>query len=136
RGDGDAIVFLHGNPTSSYLWRNVVPHVADQGRCIVPDLIGMGDSDKLDDSGPDPYSFLEHRRYLDGFLEQIELGERVTLVLHDWGAALGFEWARRHPDRVAGIAYMEAVLAPIDLDDWGEPYASFFRAMRSDAGEE
>src|SRR2546430_16071005 len=88
RGDGDAIVFLHGNPTSSYLWRNVVPHVADEGRCILPDLIGMGDSDKLDDSGPDSYSFLEHRRYLDGFLERIELGERVTLVLHDWGAAL------------------------------------------------
>ena len=137
RGDGDAIVFLHGNPTSSYIWRNVVPHVADQGRCIVPDLIGMGDSDKLDDSGPGSYSFLEHRRYLGGFLEQIELGERVTLVLHDWGGALGFEWARRHPDRVAGIAYMEAVAGPINLDDdYGEAGASIFRAMRSDAGEE
>jgi haloalkane dehalogenase len=136
RGDGDAIVFLHGNPTSSYLWRNVVPHLADKGRCIVPDLIGMGDSDKLDDSGPDSYSFREHRRYLDGFLEQMELGERVTLVLHDWGAALGFEWARRHPERVAGIAYMEGIVGPINLDDWGEPFASFFRAMRSDEGEE
>jgi haloalkane dehalogenase len=136
RGDGDAIVFLHGNPTSSYIWRNVFPHVADQGRCIVPDLIGMGDSDKLDDSGPDSYSFREHRHYLDGFAEQIELGERVTLVLHDWGFALGIEWARRHPDRVAGIAYMEAIAAPINLDEWGEPFASFFRAMRSDAGEE
>jgi haloalkane dehalogenase len=117
RGDGDAIVFLHGNPTSSYIWRNVVPHVADKGRCIVPDLIGMGDSDKLEDSGPASYSFLEHRRYLDGFLEQIELGDRVTLVLHDWGAALGFEWARRHPDLVAGIAYMEGIVGPINLDD-------------------
>jgi haloalkane dehalogenase len=137
RGDGDAIVFLHGNPTSSYLWRNVVPHVADQGRCIVPDLIGMGDSDKLDDSGPGSYSFFEHRRYLDGFLEQIDLGERVALVLHDWGAALGMEWARRHPDRVAGIAYMEAIAGPINLDDdYGEAGASIFRAMRSDGGEE
>jgi haloalkane dehalogenase len=137
RGDGDAIVFLHGNPTSSYIWRNVVPHVADEGRCIVPDLIGMGDSDKLDDSGPGSYSFHEHRRCLDGFLEQIDLGERVTLVLHDWGAALGIEWARRHQDRVAGIAYMEGVVGPINLDDdYGEAGASIFRAMRSDAGEE
>jgi haloalkane dehalogenase len=136
RGDGDAIIFLHGNPTSSYIWRNVVPHVADQGRCIVPDLIGMGDSDKLEDSGPDSYSFEEHRRYLDGFLERMELGDGVTLVLHDWGAALGIEWARGHPDRVAGIAYMEGIVGPISLDDWGEAFASFFRSMRSDAGEE
>jgi haloalkane dehalogenase len=135
RGDGDAIVFLHGNPTSSYVWRNVVPHVADKGRCIVPDLVGMGDSDKLDDAGPDSYSFREHRHYLDGFIEQIDLGERVTLVLHDWGFALGIEWARRHPDRVIGIAYMESIAAPVNLDDLGEPFASFFRAMRSDAGE-
>jgi haloalkane dehalogenase len=136
RGQGDAIVFLHGNPTSSYIWRNVIPHVADQGRCIVPDLIGHGDSDKLDDSGPDSYSFLEHRRYLDGFLSQIGLDDRVTLVGHDWGAALGFEWARRNPERVAGIAYMEGIVGPIDLDDLGEPAASFFRALRSEAGEE
>ncbi|MDQ3933321.1 MAG: haloalkane dehalogenase [Actinomycetota bacterium] len=137
RGAGDAIVFLHGNPTSSYLWRNVIPHVADQGRCIAPDLIGMGDSDKLGDSGPDSYTYLEHRRYLDGFLERVELGERVTFVVHDWGSALGFDWACRHPDRVAGIAYMEAIVAPVDnLDDWGETAASFFRALRSDAGEE
>jgi haloalkane dehalogenase len=136
RGDGDAIVFLHGNPTSSYIWRNVVPHVADQGRCILPDLIGMGDSDKLDDSGPGSYSFFDHRRYLDGFLEQIDLSERVMLVLHDWGAALGIEWARLHPDGVAGIAYLEGIVGQIDVDDWGEAFASFFRAMRSDAGEE
>lgn len=135
-GAGDAIVFLHGNPTSSYIWRNVVPYVADHGRCVVPDLIGMGDSDKLDDSGPGSYSFFDHRRYLDGFLEKIGLGERVTLVLHDWGAALGFDWASRHPDRVAGIAYMEGIVGPIDLDDWGDPFASFFRAMRTDAGDE
>jgi haloalkane dehalogenase len=137
RGAGDAIVFLHGNPTSSYLWRNVIPHVADQGRCIAPDLIGMGDSDKLEHSGSDSYTFLEHRRYLDGFLEHVELGERVTFVVHDWGSALGFDWACRHPGRVAGIAYMEAIVAPVeDLDDWGETAASFFRALRSEAGEE
>jgi haloalkane dehalogenase len=137
RGDGDAIVFLHGNPSSSYLWRNVIPHVADQGRCIALDLLGMGDSDKLDDSGPDSYSFLEHRKYVDGFLEQADLGERVTIVVHDWGSALGFDWASRHPDRVAGIAYMEAIVAPVNkLDDWGERAASFFRTLRSDAGEE
>jgi haloalkane dehalogenase len=136
RGAGDAIVFLHGNPTSSYIWRNVVPHVAGQGRCIVPDLIGMGDSDKLYESGPDSYSFRDHRRYLDGFLAQIGLGESVTLVLHDWGAALGIEWARSHADRVAGIAYMEGVVGPILLDEWGETFASAFRDFRSEAGEE
>jgi haloalkane dehalogenase len=136
RGEGDAILFLHGNPTSSYIWRNVVPHVAAQGRCIAPDLIGHGDSDKLGDPGPDSYSYVEHRRYLHGLLEQLGLGDRVTLVLHDWGAALGIEWARRHPGRVAGVAYMEGIVGPIDLDDWGEPYASYFRAMRSEAGEE
>lgn len=136
RGEGDAIVFLHGNPTSSYIWRDVVPHLADHGRCIVPDLIGMGDSDKLDNSGPDSYRFLEHRSYLDAFLDRVGLGDDVTLVVHDWGVALGIEWARRHPDQVAGIAYMEGVIRPINLDDWGEPYASFFQAMRSDAGEE
>jgi haloalkane dehalogenase len=136
RGAGDAIVFLHGNPSSSYIWRNVIPHVADQGRCVVVDLIGMGDSDKLDDPGPGSYSFREHRHYFDGFLDQMELGDRVTLVLHDWGAALGIEWARRHPDRVAGIAYMEGIVGPTNLDDWGEQFASFFRGMRSDAGEE
>jgi haloalkane dehalogenase len=136
RGEGKAIVFLHGNPTSSYIWRNVVPHVADQGRCILPDLIGMGDSDKLDDPGPGSYGFCEHSRYLDGFLEQIELGDGVTLVLHDWGAALGIEWAQRNSDRVAGIAYMEGIVGPINLEDWGEHFASAFRAFRSDAGEE
>ena len=135
RGDGDAIVFLHGNPTSSYLWRNVIPHLAQQGRCIAPDLIGMGDSDKLDASGPGSYTFLEHRRYLDEFLDLLDLGDRITFVLHDWGAALGFDWARRHEDRVTGIAYMEAMVAPVDLDDWGDTAASFFRSLRSDEGE-
>lgn len=136
RGEGDAIVFLHGNPTSSYLWRNVIPHLAGQGRCIAPDLIGMGDSDKLDGSGPHSYTFLEHRHYLDALLDALDLGDRIVLVVHDWGSTLGFDWAYRHPDRVAGIAYMEAIASPIDLDDWGPVAASFFRALRSDEGEE
>jgi haloalkane dehalogenase len=135
-GVGDPVVFLHGNPTSSYLWRDVVPHVAEQGRCIVPDLIGHGDSDKLDTAGPDSYTFVEHRRYLDGLLEQLQLGDRVTFVVHDWGSALGFDWARRHPDRVAGIVYMEAIVRPLSWDEWPEGARSIFQAMRSDAGEE
>lgn len=136
RGEGEAIVFLHGNPTSSYLWRNVIPHVAQLGRCIAPDLIGMGDSDKVDGSGPHSYTFVEHRHYLDGLLDALHLGERITLVVHDWGSALGFDWAYRHPDRVAGIAYMEAITAPIVLDEWGPTAAPFFRSLRSDEGEE
>ena len=95
-GDGDPIILLHGNPTSSYLWRGVIPHLAPLGRCIAPDLIGMGDSDKLDDSGPGRYRFVEHRRYLDALLEALGVGERVTLIMHDWGSALGFDWANRH----------------------------------------
>ncbi len=134
-GSGDPVVFLHGNPTSSYLWRNVVPHVAGQARCIVPDLIGQGDSDKLDNSGPDSYTFVEHRRYLDGLLDQLDLGDRITFVLHDWGSALGFDWANRHRDRVAGIAYMEGIVRPLTWDEWPESARGIFQAMRSDAGE-
>ena len=136
-GNGDPIVFLHGNPTSSYLWRNVLPHVAGQGRCLAIDLIGFGDSDKLDDPGPDSYKFVEHRHYLDGLLEQLDLGDDVTLVLHDWGSALGFDWARRHPERVAGIAYMEAIVRPWTWDDWRWPEGGreWWQAVRSDAGE-
>ena len=95
RGEGDAIVFLHGNPTSSYLWRNIVPHVETMGRCVVPDLIGQGDSDKLDDTGPDSYTFVEHRSYLDGLLDQLDLGDEITLVVHDWGSALPLGPAKR-----------------------------------------
>jgi haloalkane dehalogenase len=137
RGQGDPIVFLHGNPMSSYLWRNVIPHVTGHGRCIAVDLIGCGDSDKLDDPGPDSYRLVEHRQYLDGLLEQLELGDRVTLVVHDWGSALGFDWARRHPDRVAGIAYMEAIVRPWTWDDWLWPEGGreIFQAFRSERGE-
>ncbi|HEY5109658.1 MAG TPA: haloalkane dehalogenase [Acidimicrobiales bacterium] len=135
-GSGPAVVFLHGNPTSSYLWRDVIPHVADRARCIAPDLIGQGDSDKLDDPGPGSYGFLEHRRFLDGLLDQVVPEGPVTLVVHDWGSGLGFDWARRHPDRVAGIAYMEAVVMPISWDDWPESARGIFQAMRSPAGED
>ncbi len=135
-GTGDAVVFLHGNPTSSYLWRDIVPHVSGHARCVVPDLIGQGDSDKLDNSGPGSYTFVEHRQYLDGLLEQLELGDNVTLVIHDWGSALGFDWANRHRDRVAGICYMEAIVRPVTWDEWPAGATDIFKAMRSDAGEE
>jgi haloalkane dehalogenase len=135
-GEGDAIVFLHGNPTSSFLWRNVMPHLEGHGRCIAPDLIGMGDSEKLTDSGPESYRFVEHRQYLDALLDQLDLGDSVTLVIHDWGSALGFDWAKRNRDRVKGIAYMEALVAPIpSWDDWPPPVVPVFQAFRSEAGE-
>ncbi len=136
RGAGEAVVFLHGNPTSSYLWRNVIPHVADRARCVVPDLIGQGDSDKLDDTGPGSYRFVEHREYLDGLLDQLELGNHVTLVIHDWGSALGFDWANRHRDRVAGICYMESIVRPVTWDTWPEAARGIFEAFRSEAGED
>ena len=135
-GQGDPVVFLHGNPTSSYLWRDIIPHVSGQARCIAPDLIGQGDSDKLDDTGPDAYTFVQHREYLDGLLDQLDLGNKVTFVIHDWGSALGFDWANRHQDRVAGIVYMEAIVRPVSWDEWPEGATDIFQAMRSPAGEE
>lgn len=135
-GEGDPIVFLHGNPTSSYLWRNIMPLLADQGRCIAPDLIGMGDSDKLTDSGPRRYRFVEHRKYLDALLDVLGVNERVTLVVHDWGSALGFDWAQRHRQAVIGIAYMEAIVRPMSWSEWPDAIRELFRAFRSDAGEE
>jgi len=137
-GKGDPIVLLHGNPTSSYLWRNVLPHLQQKGRCIAPDLIGMGDSAKLPDSGPGSYPFVEHRRYLDALLEILDVHERVTLVVHDWGSALGFDWANRHREAVKGIAYMEAILRPQAWDHWdgiGPEMRSVLQALRSEAGE-
>jgi haloalkane dehalogenase len=133
-GAGDPIVLLHGNPTSSYLWRNVMPHVESLGRCIAPDLIGMGDSDKLPDSGPTSYTFVEHRRYLDGLLASLDVRERVTFVIHDWGSALGFDWANRHRDAIKGIAYMEAIVRPLTWSDFGEA-RPMFEALRSPAGD-
>ena len=135
-GQGDPIVLLHGNPTSSYLWRNVLPHLQPLGRCIAPDLIGMGDSDKLPDSGPSSYRFVEHRRYLDALLESLGVRERVTLVVHDWGSALGSDWANRHREAVKRIAFMEAIVAPQGRDHWDKMgMGSALKALRSEAGE-
>jgi haloalkane dehalogenase len=134
-GRGDPIVFLHGNPTSSYLWRNVIPQLGQHGRCIAPDLLGMGDSAKLADSGPASYIFVEHRRYLDALLEALGVRERVTLVLHDWGSGLGFDWANRHRQAVKGIAYMEALVRPQIWEEIGPDFASLLQALRSPAGE-
>jgi haloalkane dehalogenase len=134
-GSGDPIVFLHGNPTSSYLWRNIIPHVSDVGRCIAPDLIGMGDSDKLPDPGPDSYRFVEHREYLNGLLDQVVPDGKVVLVIHDWGSALGFDWAHRNPDRVRGICYMESIVSPMTWDEFSQAARPVFEGFRSDAGE-
>jgi len=135
-GAGDPIVFLHGNPTSSYLWRNVIPHVSDLGRIIAPDLIGQGDSDKLEDSGPGRYRFVEHREYLDGLLAELGVADNVTLVIHDWGSALGFDWANRHRDAVKGICYMEAIVRPLRWDEFPAAAAAVFKGFRSPAGED
>ncbi len=134
-GEGDPIVLLHGNPTSSRLWRNVIPHLESLGRCVAPDLIGMGDSDKLATSGPSAYRFVEHRRFLDGFLAAVGADSHVVFVLHDWGSALGFDWARRHPSDVRGIAYMEAIVRPLTWDEFPAAARRIFQAMRSDDGE-
>ncbi len=135
-GSGDPIVFLHGNPTSSYLWRNVIPHVEGLGRCIAPDLIGHGDSDKLPGSGAGAYRYVQHRRYLFGLLDQLGVTRDVTFVIHDWGSALGFDWAHQHPEAVKGIAYMEALVKPVSWDDWPEQARGIFHGLRSPAGEE
>jgi haloalkane dehalogenase len=134
-GQGDAIVFQHGNPTSSYLWRNVMPHLDGLGRLVACDLIGMGGSDKLDDSGPDRYHYAEQRDYLFALWDALDLGDRVIFVLHDWGSALGFDWANQHRDRVAGIAYMEAVAMPIGWSDFPGPMRDIFQGFRSPSGE-
>ena len=134
-GEGDPILFLHGNPTSSYLWRNIMPLAADLGRCLAPDLIGMGDSDKLDNPGPESYRFVEHRAYLDAWIEAVGVTDNVTLVIHDWGSALGFDWARRNADRVKAIAYMEGIVRPVLWEEWNQQSRPVFEGFRSEAGE-
>ena len=132
-GDGPMTVFLHGNPTSSYLWRNVIKEVAPVARCLAPDLIGMGDSGESS-SG---YRFVDHRRYLDAWFDAVVGDRPVFLVIHDWGSGLGFHWARRHPEQVTGIAYMEAIVRPLESwDDWAEAARKIFQAIRSPAGED
>ena len=134
-GEGDPIVLLHGNPTSSYLWRGIIPHLSGLGRCIAPDLIGMGDSEKLEDSGPHRYRFVEHRRYLDAFLEAVGVHDNVTFVVHDWGSALGFDWANRNRHAVKGLAYMEAIVQPLTWTQWPEAALRVFQGFRSANGE-
>ena len=134
-GAGDPIVFQHGNPTSSYLWRNIMPGLSNRGRCIAVDLIGMGDSEKLDDAGPDSYRYAEHRTYLFAAWEQLQLTANVTLVIHDWGSALGFEWAMQNPEKMKGIVYMEAIVRTMTWDDWPEAIRPLFQGFRSEAGE-
>ena len=135
-GQGDPIVLLHGNPTSSYLWRNAIPHLVSLGRCIAPDLLGMGDSEKLPNSGPGFYRFVEQRKYLNALREALDVREPVTLVIHDWGSGLGFDWANRHRDAVKGIVYMEAIVGPQGWDHWDNMnMRPLLQALRSEAGE-
>ena len=138
RGEGAPVLFLHGNPTSSYLWRDVIPELQGRGRLIAPDLIGMGDSGKLSDPGPDTYRFATHRNYLGAFIDAV-IGstERILLVIHDWGSALGFDWANHHRDRVRGFAYMEGIVRPIaGWDEWSKAATPIFQGFRSEKGEE
>lgn len=138
RGEGAAVLFLHGNPTSSYLWRDVLPPLEGHGRLIVPDLIGMGDSAKLPDPGPDAYRFATHRKYLWAFIDAV-IGptQSIVLVVHDWGSALGFDWANHHRDRVRGIAYMEGIPRPIaGWEEWSQAATPIFQGFRSEKGEE
>ncbi len=135
-GSGDPVVFLHGNPTSSYLWRNIIAEVEGSTRCLAPDLIGMGDS------GQNPagsYSFVDHARYLDTWFDAVGLDRKtknVTLVVHDWGSALGFHWAHRHPDRIKAFIYMEAIVCPLTWETFPEAAREVFQGFRSPAGEE
>ena len=131
--DSDGVVvFLHGNPTSSYLWRNIIPHASPMARCLAPDLMGMGESDATPDGS---YRFADHSRYLDAWFDAVLPEGPVTLVVHDWGSALGFHWARRHPERVRGLIYMEAIVRPVTWDEWPEAARQVFQGFRSEAGE-
>jgi len=135
-GEGKPIIFQHGNPTSSYLWRNIMPHMESQGRCIAIDLIGMGDSDKLKDFGNNTYSYQVQKKYFDACLEALDITDDVTLVIHDWGSALGFNWAQDHPSKVKAICYMEGIVRPLKWEEWSKDATRIFQGFRSDAGEE
>ena len=135
-GEGDPIIFQHGNPTSSYLWRNIMPQLQSLGRCIAMDLIGMGDSEKLEDNGNMTYSYDTHKKYFDGFLDAIGVESNATLVIHDWGSALGFDWANDYPQRVKAICYMEGIVQSMEWEDWNEDAKGIFQGFRSPAGEE
>ena len=135
-GEGDPIIFQHGNPTSSYLWRNILPQLQGLGRCIAMDLIGMGDSEKLEDEGNMTYSYNTHKKYFDGFLDAIGVESNATLVIHDWGSALGFDWANDYPEKVKAICYMEGIVQSMEWEDWNEDAKGIFQGFRSPAGEE
>lgn len=133
-GEGDPIVFLHGNPTPSYLWRNIIPHLLPLGRCLAPDYVGMGNSGPATNGS---YRFVDHRRYLDAWFDKMDLGKNIILVVHDWGSALGFSWAQRHPERIKALVYMEGIVRPFfSWDEWPEATREFFKAQRTPAGEE
>ena len=136
QGSGEPIVFLHGNPTSSYLWRNITPYLHDQASCISMDLIGMGDSDKLDNPDTNSYRFEEHFYYVEKAIKALTNNEKITLVVHDWGSALGFHWSYKHPELIKGIAYMEAIVKEMTWDDWDKNAKSIFQGFRSDVGED
>ena len=135
-GEGSPIIFQHGNPTSSYLWRNIIPYLEDQGRCIAIDLIGMGDSDKLDDEGENTYSYHVQKKYFNACLNELEIKNDITFVIHDWGSALGFDWAYENQNSIKGICYMEGIVKTISWEDWPKDAKSIFQGFRSDAGED
>ena len=135
-GNGDTFLFLHGNPTSSYLWRNIAPHVEDLGRVVIPDLIGMGDSDKLDGVDNEGYKYHGQYGYLTELFDQLDLGNNIHLIIHDWGSAMGFQFARENPDRIKSITYMEAIVTPLTWEQWPDAATKIFGLFRSEAGEE
>lgn len=135
-GNGDTFLFLHGNPTSSYLWRNIAPHVEDLGRVVIPDLIGMGDSEKLDGVDNEGYKYHGQYSYLIELLDQLDIGNDVHLIVHDWGSAMGFQFARENPDRIKSITFMEAIVMPLTWEQWPDAATKIFQLFRSDAGEE
>ena len=136
RGEGNPIVFQHGNPTSSYLWRNIIPHLEKQGRCIAIDLIGMGDSEKLEDKGENTYSYHVQKRYFDACLKELNIDNNVIFVIHDWGSSLGFNWSFENQNSVKGICYMEAIVQNLIWDSWPDDATSIFQGFRSEAGED
>ena len=135
-GEGKSIVFIHGNPTSSYLWRNIIKNLKTNFNCIAPDLIGMGDSDKLVNPSQENYSLKEHIKWFDGFINSININKKIILVIHDWGSAIGFDFAKKYSERIAGIVYMEAIVCPMKWSSWPEDATKVFKLMRSEAGEE
>ena len=135
-GSGDTFLFLHGNPTSSFLWRNIAPHVEDIGRIVIPDLIGMGDSDKLEGVDSPGYKYHGQYSYLTALMDELDLGDNIHLIIHDWGSAMGFQFARENQDRIKSITYMEAIVMPLTWDQWPDPATKIFGLFRSEAGEE